>query len=188
MIASLFGQIIHHQDNWLILEAANGVGYKVYVGSMPEFAEKEVRLFTYHHIREDASDLYGFTSVESLAFFELLLTVSGVGPKMAQNLINQLGSQTIIEAVSQNQPQVFRSVSGIGQRVAEKIIVELKSKVSGLTGTGSSQLLGSDHDEVMGALLNLGYRPAEIMSVLREIDPSLSTSQKIKQGLRLLTK
>lgn len=185
MIGSINGTIIHQEANWVILETTSGVGYRIFIGNQNFDPGTPLRLLTYHHVREDASDLYGFRSVEDLKIFELLLTVSGVGPKMAQNIQTQLGNEAIREAIASHQSAIFKSVSGVGQKVAEKIVVELKNKVSDL---GSLSLAGQENSELFTALVNLGYHQTEIVSVMKELPPEASTSERLKQALRLLTR
>jgi holliday junction DNA helicase RuvA len=185
MIGSISGTVIHRNQNIAIIETNSGVGYRVATGQSLNIGQT-VRLFTYHHIREDSSDLYGFIEMADLAIFELLLTVSGVGPKMALAISSTLGRETIVDGVANNQPAIFRSVSGVGQKVAEKIIVELKSKIGALPTSGS--LGGPANSELFEALVQFGYNQTEISTVLKEIDASLSMPERLKQALRLLGK
>lgn len=183
MIGSIRGNVIQQSSNTAIIETASGVGYKIFIGGQLLTKTEDVRLFTYHHIREDIDDLYGFTDSQLLELFEMLLSVSGVGPKMAQNLLTSLGKQSIIEAIGGNQPAVLRSVSGVGQKVAEKIIVELKNKIGTLPASG---LGGDEGSDLFDALVGLGYRPPEIIEALKQVDPTASMSERLKQALRLL--
>ncbi len=184
MVGSIRGAIVHRADSWVIIETKDGVGYRIFTGNQ-SLPEAEVMLFTYHHVREDVSDLYGFLSYPELAMFETLLGVSGVGPKMSANILTHLGRDTIIDAISTNQPAIFKSVSGVGQRVAEKIIVELKSKIGQVSvGTGS----GTDSSDIIEALTNLGYHQTEIISVIKQLDASADTSERLKQALKLLVR
>lgn len=185
MIGSIRGTVIHVSSNTITVETPSGVGYKIHIGNHHYGLDQPVRLFTYHHVREDASDLYGFNNEPEMVTFELLLTVSGVGPKMAQNILTSLGQSAIFDAVSNNQPAIFKSVSGVGQRVAEKIIVELKSKIGSL---GDGSLSGEANGELFDALVNLGYRQTEVLDAMKHIDGDLATEEKLKQALRLLAK
>lgn len=185
MIGSVRGKVILQQGNNAVIETASGVGYKVFIGGQLLLNPEDTRLYTYHHVREDMDDLYGFTDSQLLEMFEMLLTVSGVGPKMAQNLLTTLGKPSIIEAIGNNQPAILRSVSGVGQKVAEKIIVELKSKVGSLPSAG---LGGDEGSDLFDALVGLGYRPVEIIAALKEIDATVPMGERLKQALRLLAK
>ncbi len=182
MIGSVRGKLLHRQDNSAIIETTSGTGYRVFVGSqiIPEL----VLLFTYHHVREDIDELYGFLSFDDLAVFELLLSVSGVGPKLAQTIFSHLGKETVMTGIGGEQPAIFKSVPGVGQKVAEKIVVELKGKA----GLFAQDLSGSENNDLFEALTGLGYQQLAIIRVLKELDPSTSTAEKLKLALRLLTK
>jgi Holliday junction DNA helicase RuvA len=182
MLGSVFGKVIHQGSNFVIVETGSGVGYRVFVGNQTLPESEAIRFFTYHHIREDMSDLYGFTEPRDLAIFELLLTVSGVGPKMAQTLVTHLGRTAITQALAEEDSALFKSVSGIGQKVADKIIVELRGKVK----TILSDPTAKSSADIIDALASLGYRQNEIIEAIRSIDSSLKTEDKLKQALRLL--
>lgn len=183
MIGSIHGSVIDQGDNWTILETASGVGYRIVIGSQVFLPGTQLRLYTHHHVREDASDLYGFQSLEDLRVFELLITVSGVGPKIGQTIVTTLGREAIADAVGNNQPVIFKSVSGVGQKMAEKIIVELRNKLTATPGSGTG---GSS--ELFDALMSLGYKQQEILETLKEIDGTAPTSEQLKQALRRLGK
>jgi Holliday junction DNA helicase RuvA len=185
MIGSLRGTILHRQDNWTIIETNSGVGYRIFVGNQGFIPGESTVLYTHHHVREDADDLYGFVSIDDLMIFELLLSVSGVGPKMAQAIQSTLGAQTIMEAVASHQTAIFKSVSGVGQKVADKIVLELKNKVG---SAGSLGVAGDENSDLFEALMGLGYRQQEIVTVMKDLDPALSTEERLKQALRLLKK
>lgn len=184
MIGLINGTIIHKLESWSIVETTGGVGYRIYTGAREFEPGLPIRLLIHHHIREDTSDLYGFISLEDLKIFELLLVVSGVGPKMAHNIQTVLGNETIRQAVTDNQPAVFQSVSGVGQRLADKIVVELKNKVDSV---GGGSLAGQENSELFSALVNLGYRQAEITAIMKEL-PIGNNSERLKQALRLLAR
>jgi len=173
MIAYIKGKVVHRGGNYLIVETG-GVGYKVFAGTDLVSKSGQVELFIYHTVREDASDLYGFESANDLDIFELLLTVSGVGPKAALNILSNLGRDKIISAITRGDTGLFKSVSGIGNKVAAKIIVELKSKIAG--GDYSGAIL-PEEDETVEALQALGYKPQEILPYLKEIPANLTRTQ-----------
>jgi Holliday junction DNA helicase RuvA len=180
MIAYLKGKAVYHGANYLVVETG-GIGYKVFVG--PDTAgKKEVQLFIYHYIREDTDTLYGFETKDELEIFELLLSVSGVGPKAALAIISGLGANKIISAIGRGDATLFKTISGIGGKVAAKIIVELKNKVEG--GTLTTSLL-PEEDETVEALTSLGYKMHEIIPYLKDIPESATTTQeKIKFVLK----
>jgi len=179
MIGYIKGKIVHRGSNFLIV-ATDGVGYRVYVGA-EVLHKKSVELFVYHYIREGVSELFGFEDAGDLEIFELLLGVSGVGPRVALSLVSQLNREKILAAIQKGDPALFKTVSGVGNKVAAKIIVELKSKIA--DGDLSGVLTGED--ETVEALVALGYRRGEIIPYLRDLPDELeTTSEKIKYVLK----
>ena len=177
MIAYIRGKIVNCGMNFLVIDTS-GIGYKVFTTSRAKKGES-IELHCYHQVREDASDLYGFKKAEDLAVFEQLLQVSGVGPKMALNLVGELGRDKIITAISKNDPSVFKSVSGVGNKVAAKIVVELKSKIAG----GSFDL--PQEDDTIEALLALGLKRHEVLPYFKEIPDNLTkVEDKVRFVLR----
>jgi Holliday junction DNA helicase RuvA len=173
MIATLRGTVIQiEQPGYLVVEVG-GVGFKVFVPG-PVFdtldgVGRGVFLYTYLMVREDALTLYGFSSEEQRALFELLLTVQGVGPRLALSVLSTLSLDVLRSAVAQEQPEVIDRVPGVGRKTAEKIVFALKDKL------GPGQVLGalgpvSDVDtEVIGALTALGYSVVEAQAALQSI-------------------
>jgi len=178
MIGYLKGKIVLKLKNAVVLETG-GVGYRVFVE--PKILEKnkisgELELFIYNHIREGVDDLFGFACPGDLEIFELLLSASGVGPKVALNIVGSLGGEKIISAISKGDPTVFRAVSGVGGKVAAKIIVELKNKIS-----DDAQVFMPEEDETIDALFALGFQKNEILPYLREIPDNLTeTRDKVR--------
>lgn len=180
MIGYIKGKIIHRGINYIIVDTG-AVGYKIFVPDSLK-TKKEVALFTYHQVREDASDLFGFESAQDLEIFEMLLSVSGVGPKVAMAIVTALGRDKIISAITKGETTVFKSISGIGTKVAAKIIVELRSKIS--KGDFGDDFLAED-DETIEALASLGLKKSEIMPVLRELPDNIKSVQdKVKFVLK----
>ena len=171
---------MHRGQNYAIVSCGN-IGYKIYLDEKVR-AKEETELFVYHQIREDASDLYGFEKPADLEIFEMLLQVSGVGPKVAMLLVNGLGRDKIISAITKSDTTIFRSVPGVGAKVAAKIIVELKSKIS--KGDFGDAFL-QDEDETVEALVSLGLKKQEILPLMREIpDSVISVQDKVKYILK----
>ncbi len=184
MISYLKGRILEKSLTYLILEN-QGVGYKIFV--IPEILEKpvgaEVGLYTYLKVAEDGQALFGLPDFYTLQFFEQLITVSGVGPKMALTILSTAKADAIKQAIASQDAGIFTRVSGIGTRTAEKIIVELKNKV---TLGGQAGAAGSS--EVYDALLSLGYNQREVRGVINKLDSSLSQAEQLKQALKALGK
>ena len=180
MIGYLKGKVVYRGANYVILNTGS-VGYKVFIPP-PIAGKSELTLFIYNHIREGINDLYGFEKPQELEIFELLLSVSGVGPKAALSLVSALGSERILQAISEGELSVFKAIPGIGNKVAAKIIVELKSKV--MAGDKGNFLL-PESDETVEALISLGFKKNEILPYLAKIPSDLKTVQdKVKYVLK----
>jgi Holliday junction DNA helicase RuvA len=173
MIAFLQGKILEKSTNFIILENS-GVGYKVFV--TPEALESRVgdtvKFYIYHKVSEDGQSLFGLPDFNTLQFFELLITVSGVGPKVALAILSSARVDAVKSAIANQDAGIFTRISGVGTKTAEKIIVELKSKVGSL---GVSSAVGSS--EVFDALIALGYKQAEVRSVINKLDAQASTGE-----------
>ena len=180
MLMSLQGKVTHRMQNYIILENA-GVGYQIFFSHPEEIAlDAEEKFFIYEHIREDRRDLYGFLSLDDLSFFHKLLSVDGVGPKMAQN-ISALGLKKIQKAVAEGNASLIESVHGVGRKTAQKIVLELKGSLDKIL---SSAKISS---EALEALTNLGYRKSEAEGALQQIGEAISgTEAQIRAALKLL--
>jgi Holliday junction DNA helicase RuvA len=179
MIGYLKGKIIYRANSYVVVEAGEGIGYRVNAPKniLEDSKEGEIaEFYIFNNIKEGVDDLYGLSSPEELGIFELLLNVSGVGPKVALSISGGLGRQKIISAIENSDTNVFRSISGVGAKVAAKIIVELKTKIS-----GSSIGLLPQEDETVDALISLGYLKQEILPILGSIPSECKTvQQKVK--------
>ncbi len=184
MIAYLKGVILQKAANFIIVENA-GLGYRVFV--TPEFLELRagdaVALYIYHKVSDDGQSLYGLPDFTTLQFFEMLITVSGVGPKVALAILSAAKVDAVKQAIVSQDAAIFTRISGVGLKTAEKIIVELKSKIGSLeTAPG----LGVSSSEVFDALLALGYNQREVREVVGKLDSSLPTQEQIRQALKML--
>ena len=184
MIARVNGNIIHKGIDHLVVETG-GLGYKVFVvsdvlASSP--ADTEIKLFTQLVVREDSQSLYGFLTVTELDLFNLLIGVSGVGPKIAMAVLSAGKIEELRSAIGYGDSAIFMAVSGIGKKTAERIILELRSKVGEI---GVSEMAGSSQ-EVITALSGLGYNMYEIREVIRKISPQAPLEEKVKEALKLL--
>lgn len=189
MIASLNGNIAQIGLRHVILEV-NNIGYKVFVTADTLHALKigsEIKLLTHLAVREDAMDLYGFLNEKEKNLFELLITISGIGPKGALNVLSSVSSEALINAVQTGSTSHLIKISGIGRKTAEKIVLELKDKLGGLiSDDGSSSGLSSDIDAIE-ALKMLGYGQDEARESLKKIDKNIiDTGDKVKAALKVL--
>lgn len=192
MISFLRGQIVNKSLNYAIIEVA-GLGYQIY-GTENFLAElkigSSVEVYTHHQIREDASDLYAFKALADLELFELLLTVSGVGPKSALGVLAIASADDIKEAIIRGDANLLTKVSGIGKKTAERLVLELKTKVIRSGGAAmtinSSSLAGSDE---VDALISLGYSFSEARVALNSVDPIITESgERIRAALKKMAK
>ncbi len=193
MISFLRGRIINKGLNYAIIETAN-IGYQVFAGETflnDLHIGSEVEVYIHHHIREEASDLYGFKSLEDLELFELLLTVSGVGPKSALGVISMASAEDIKEAIIRGDANLLTKVSGIGKKTAERLVLELKNKVIRVGGSSVSSLnsLSSGSSDEIDALMSLGYSLSEARAALNLVAPELKDSgERVKEALKKMHK
>lgn len=187
MIGHLRGTVIALRESTLILDI-QGVGYKVAV--LKELIARtavgaELDLWTHLAVREDILDLYGFQAEEELAFFELLLSVSGIGPKSALSILDIASVETLRSAIAAGNASYLTTVSGIGKKTAEKIVLELKDKVKKLAGDSAGVLRGDQ--EALEAMRSLGYSAAEARDALRAVPQEIeSGNDRLREALRLL--
>lgn len=188
MISQINGEIIAKTDKFLVIEVS-GLGYKVFATSdliSRAVLNEKIKVWTYLAVRENALDLYGFSSKEELDFFELLITISGVGPKTAIGILNVATVGSLRKAISTGETSHLTKVSGIGKKIADKIVLELKGKL----GSYEEVALGLKEEiDALEALKSLGYSHKDARDALKEIDQSLkTTSDRIKASLKHLGK
>lgn len=186
MIGYIKGKIIGKTDNQVLVEN-NGIGYRVM--ATPKILglplNSEVEIHTYLQVREDALNLYGFQNQAELDFFELLITVSGVGPKMAMTVLSAGDINLIQNAISSQDVAVFTKLGGVGKKTAERIIVELKEKLGSVSGVYG---MSGGSDDILSALESLGYSTREIKEALTKIDHNAASEEKLRQALKYLSK
>ena len=190
MIASLDGTVTQVSGTDVVVEV-NGVGYRVYLGPSTLAAistGQRVKLHTHHLVREDLQALYGFRSTEELAFFELIITVSGVGPKVGLAIVSSRPVADLQLAILQGDDAVLTSVSGVGKRLAGRIVLELKEKVDAAGSAATSD--GGGEAEVVAALEALGYSSREGREAARaavaSLPPDASLEDRVKEALGTL--
>jgi Holliday junction DNA helicase RuvA len=188
MISRITGTIIHADTRFIIVDV-HGVGYKLYTtaGVLEKHLNTEATFWTYLAVREDALDLYGFVSKEELDIFELLITVSGIGPKTALGVMNAAGPATIKKAVMTDDPSYLTKVSGVSKKNAEKIVLELKDKFFGFEDVETGAPLGES--DALDALKALGYSEKDSRDVLKKVPADITdTGERIKRALKFLSK
>lgn len=189
MIGYLTG-IIHTKLSGQIILLVNGVGYLVTLPAaliQTLTVASPIELFIYPHIREDAFDLYGFTTEEELGIFKLILTVSGIGPKTALLIINQ-GAKLVEQAIRNTDTDFFTAIPRVGKKNAQKMIIELKNKLGGLKDLELSED-SSENMQAVEALQTMGYSKQEAVKAIQTIPASEQTlEKKISFALRQLGK
>jgi Holliday junction DNA helicase RuvA len=191
MIYSLKGKILDIGNRYLVIEN-NGIGYKV--GITDDTIHnisigQNIELFTHLAVREDALDLYGFTNKKDRNLFELLISISGIGPKTALNILSLIMSEMLIKAIRNGSTSQLVKISGIGRKTAEKILIELKDKLGGVHIDEESELNVNSDIDTIEALKALGYSAEEAREALRDIDKEITdTGKKVKAALKILSK
>lgn len=193
MISSLRGKLISLELTKAHIEVG-GVGYSVSVttdtvASLQSKIESVIFIHTYLVVREDALDLYGFSSTEEQDYFKYLISISGIGPKTGLAILSLAGAKSIRSAVASGDASRLTSIPGIGKKNAEKIILELKDKITSTTDDiGSDEDFKNEH-ETIEALVGLGYSERDARTAVKKLPPNTGdTSEKLKAVLKILSK
>lgn len=188
MISYITGKIILKKDKFIIVETG-GIGYKVFVSaktvlSLPE-ASQGVVLFCFQNVREDALDLYGFTTHEELEFFETLMDVRGVGPKSALDIASLGSLESIKDRILKQDEKIFAGIPGIGLKKAQTIILELTGKIKLLDSLRQK----ASADPTQDALVQLGFSATQAKEALAAIPADIKTmEERVKLALKSLGK
>lgn len=190
MIATLRGVIAEKVRELVILDVG-GVGYGLLVTTEDYgrlMVDEVAKVYVYEHIRENSHDLYGFVSLDTKSLFEQLLTVNGVGPRMALSILSVGSSSEVRQAIASGDTKFIQQAVGVGKRLAERVVVDLKDKV-GLEGidleaSGLLQSASFSGDEAVEALITLGYSPQDAAKALHGIDDSLPLEDRIRVALK----
>jgi len=198
MIALVRGTLAYKSIDHVIVDVG-GVGYRLFIPlstfySLPETGE--ISLFTHTHVREDSLLLYGFLSLEEKNLFVILIGISGIGPKLAVNILSHIPAGDLKRAIASGDLKRLSGLPGIGKKTAERLVLELKDKVGPLAGhttvAGSSPAAvtaaGDLISDVISALVNLGYKENQARKVLEnmEMAPDLSMEEALKGALKVL--
>ncbi len=190
MIARLEGIIVYSTDKYMIIDVS-GVGYKVNVTSetlTSSLLGDHVSFWIHTAVRENSIDLYGFKNTNEMSFFELLLDVSGIGPRSALSILAIASIDTLKRAIATGDTGYLNKVSGIGKKTAEKIIIELRDKLQDYKSDGEPGLL-RDESDILEALKSLGYSQNEARDALKQVPPTtIGTNARIKEALQVLGK
>ena len=197
MIALLTGRIAHKSPDHIILDV-QGVGYRVHIPFSTYYELPEeggtASLHIHTSVREDAILLYGFRTMLEKTFFQLLINVSGVGPKLARDILSNIHPGPLAQALAQGDLGKLSTIPGIGKKTAERLVLELKDKVgkldlSSLPAAETREIPADDvAEDVMSALLNLGYKEQQVRKALAGLDAGggVSVEGLLKQALKIL--
>ena len=192
MIAGLHGTLESLGGDWAIINVG-GIGFQVYMPtstlSLLGAIGEEVKLHTHLHLREDNATLYGFATDDELRFFQTLLGVSGLGPKLALAMLSAMSLDKLTMAIATGSVDLLTIVPGIGKKVADRLVLELKDKIAaGWVTTPAAQLAEANTD-VLAALTSLGYSVAEATRAVATLPPSsdLTLEERLKLALQYFT-
>ncbi len=191
MIAYLEGKIISTNLDYVVLDVG-GVGYGIFVSDDDRSKLKVLdsqKLYIYEHIREQSHDLFGFISQDDKNFFEKLIEVNGVGPKMALNMLSIGSIKELRLAIAGGDVKFIQIAPGVGKKLAERVVIELKDKVGFISKVSASDMLDGDYvstkDEAFSGLIALGFSDQDAKSALAKVDKNLSTEERIKEALKV---
>lgn len=190
MIATLEGKISEKIGETVVLECA-GVGYGLNV-TFEDFGVlktgEKAKLYVYEHIRENTHDLFGFRQIQTKLLFEQLLSVNGVGPKMALAILSIASVDHVRQAIASGDTKFITQAGGVGKRVAERVVVDLKDKVGLTASEDATGFLttpaANPNDEALQGLVALGYSVQDATKALAEVDSKLSAAERIKAALK----
>lgn len=197
MIYSLDGKLTYFDQNFAVI-SCGGVGFKCFttlttLQTLPGIG-KQVQLFTYLSVREDALDLFGFATPAELDCFKLLISVSGIGPKAALAILSELSPDRLAVCIAGGDAKALTRAPGVGKKTAERVVLELKDKMGVLDlgsakevqAAASASTAGSAAAEAVEALVALGYGQSDAAVAVGQMDPDLSVDEMIRLGLRQL--
>ena len=189
MIAHIVGKVAEKFNGTVIVDV-HGVGYEVNVSANDydsTLLDSDVKFYTYHHVREQSQEIFGFSTLAAKKMFELLITVQGVGPKAALAILSLGTAEHVRNAIANSDSAYIQNAAGVGKKTAEGVVVKLNDKV-GLPvyykqGTSVQTELNTN-DEALEALMALGYTLADASKALEGVDPKLTTAQRVTQALK----
>jgi len=199
MIASIKGRIVQKSATEIVVDV-NGLGYRLFVPLstfyvLPEIGESAV-LNVYTHVKEDAFHLFGFHTQEEKKIFQLMIAVSGIGPRLALNVLSGISASDLVEALAAGNLTKLMNIPGIGRKMAERLVFELKAKVVQMTEvrplglSGDQAAPGLARDDALSALINLGYKSniarQTLESILKENSEAMGLEELLKQSLKKL--
>jgi Holliday junction DNA helicase RuvA len=190
MIALVRGVIIEKFLNSVVVDVG-GIGYEVQVAAGDyerALPEQEAKFYTYHHVREQAEELFGFSTLAAKRIFELLITVQGVGPKAALAILSLGEAEAVRAAIASGDVGYISGASGVGKKTAERVIVNLSDKVGAPTyipgHDASGQMINFAGDEALDALMALGFNIADATAALKSVPADKPTAERVRLALK----
>lgn len=190
MIAHVSG-IVAEKFNASVVIDVNGIGYEIQVATgdyETALLNEQVKFYTYHHVREQAEELFGFSSLAAKRLFEMLITVQGVGPKAALAILSLGAAEQVRSAIAVSDAAYITRASGVGKKTAERVVVDLSDKVglpTVLPGSGPVTAREvATADEAMEALMSLGYTLNDAIAALDNVPMELPTAERVRRALR----
>jgi len=189
MISTLQGKVTLTGQDWIILDV-NGVGFRVFLPASRLEASggpgDSITLYTHLHVREDILALYGFPTPEELRLFEMLITVSGIGPKLGLAFLSAMEADTLVSAIATGNSDLLTQIPGVGKKTANRLVLELKDKISANWATPQVSRMAQDSSDVITALVSLGYSVSEATRAVASLpaDTGLSLEEKIRLALQ----
>ena len=189
MIAKIKGKLIDIEGNKGFIETASGLTYEVFL--VPSIIKdniigKTIEVFTQLIVREDSQTLYGFADKSEINIYKMLISISGIGPKVAFSVISFSSPESLLTAVKNNDVDFFTRIPGLGKKTALKIVIELSGKLE--SGFSIEKIYMSEDDKlVLDALVSLGFKTEEARKIMTNIPKNIPVEEKIKKGLQLGT-
>ncbi len=181
----IIGKVVDRTGSFIVVEN-NGIGYTIYTPNPYAFQDenKEYKVYLYQQIKEDEHLLFGFKTQEEKDLFLKLISVKGMGPKMALPILATGSVSGVVDAIERENLLYLKKFPKIGEKVAKQMILDLKGKLGDVSVTDLPA--GNNYDELIEVLKSLGYKDKEFKSVLPKIDNSLSIENQVKEALKLL--
>lgn len=190
MIAHVSG-VVAEKFNASVVIDVNGIGYEIQVAASDyesALLNESVKFYTYHHVREQAEELFGFSSLAAKRLFEMLITVQGVGPKAALAILSLGAAEQVRSAIAVSDAAYITRASGVGKKTAERVVVDLSDKVGLPTALPGAGLVTArevaNADEAMEALMSLGYTLNDAITALDQVPADLSTAERVRRALK----
>lgn len=186
MIAYIKGRVIEKDAQSIVVDNS-GIGYEIFVPTDTSEAalfDQEVALYIYHAVKENAEELFGFTTLAAKRLFELLISVQGVGPKAALAILSLGSSDTVRNAIANSDASFIAHASGVGKKTAERVAVDLHDKVGASTGGSSTPQLTPSSSEALDALIALGFNLNDASGLLKDVPTDLPVSEQVRLALK----